>query len=185
LIPTIGFLVVMAYLPGLELYSIKAKYILLVIVFISTGMLPLIFLRIISLSPGYNRELNHHKERILPYLFNALSSFLGLQLLIKLPFHSVYSSLMIGTFVLLVFLSIISFWWKISEHTAGIGGLLGILLALIFKYGLNLLYPVIATILIAGAVASSRLYLKKHTPSQVYAGFGFSALLMFILVYIY
>jgi hypothetical protein len=56
---------------------------------------------------------------------------------------------------------------------------LGILLALNKVLpGAGLLTPILATIIISGAVLSARLALHAHTPAQVYTGFGAGLLLV-------
>lgn len=183
LIPTLGILIIMNNMPGLELYTSRAKQILFLIIFISTCALPLIFMAIVSFSPGFNKNFAHHKDRIVPYFFTSLSVYLGSQLLSKLPFPPPFQLLMTGICALLVILLIITVWWNISGYAAGVGGLIGAMLALIFKYGMELTTLLIVSILISGLVCSSRIYLNKHTPLQVYTGFGLSAMVMFSTLY--
>jgi hypothetical protein len=184
-VPTLGVLLVMGYLPGLELYSFKAKLFLLAVVFVSTFLLPLIFAGVMLLSPGADRQFSHHKERIIPYFFTAISIFMGSQFLARLPFPSVFRLILLGTTAILVILFMVTIWWKIAGHTAGMGGLLGTLLALTFKYGLDLFYPTVAVVLLSGMVASSLLYLEKHTSMQLGAGFGVSVSVLFFMVYFF
>ena len=65
----------------------------------------------------------------------------------------------------------ITFFWKMSAHTTGIGGVLGVLgiLAVYFP-SLDLAYLLVATLLLGGLVASARLYLDAHRPAEVYVG---------------
>ena len=184
-IPTLAFFVILMNLPGLEMYTLRVKYLLLSIVFISTCILPIVFILTVSLSPGINRNMMSHKDRILPYIFSAFSIFMGAQLIAKLPVPKIFSVFLLGSCLVLLILFAITIKWKISGHGAGMGGLLGAVLALTFKYGINLLWPIIVVILISGAVGSSRIYLKKHTPMQVYAGFSVSVLCMYLTIYFF
>jgi membrane-associated phospholipid phosphatase len=73
--------------------------------------------------------------------------------------------------VLLALLAAITLFWKVSVHSAAAGGVAGALAALLMKVPENeLFYPMIATIVVAGAVMSSRLRLNVHSPGQVYTG---------------
>lgn len=76
---------------------------------------------------------------------------------------------------------IITKWWKISAHTAGIAGVAAACYWLAFH---NLIAaPMLwltVTIALTGAMAWSRLYLRHHTPAQVMAG----ALLSFIIEFL-
>lgn len=73
----------------------------------------------------------------------------------------------------------ISFRWKISAHTLGMGGLCGMLVWLCAHRlsGHNPFPLIIAAIVLSGAVASARICLGRHTQAQTYAGW----LLAFVL----
>jgi membrane-associated phospholipid phosphatase len=72
--------------------------------------------------------------------------------------------------------TIVNFWWKISAHMAGIGGLLALLWQIdameleIISRPWMVAYILIAIIL-SGLLGSARLLLKRHTLPQVIAGF--------------
>ena len=83
---------------------------------------------------------------------------------------------------------LVNFVWKISAHCIGIGGLLGGLMGVSRIYHLNPYPSLMAWILLAGMLATSRLYLEKHTPTQVYIGFCLGFICTFassIVSYIY
>ena len=65
----------------------------------------------------------------------------------------------------------ITFFWKMSAHMTGIGGVLGVLAVLaIYFPSLDLAYLLVTTLLLGGLVASARLYLDAHRPEEVYVG---------------
>ena len=183
LIPTIGFMVVYFHMPGVELYPNKVRNVLLGIVFISTFALPMFFVMLMTLSKRINYSMMHHRERLLPYIFSAFSILLGAQLLGKMPIPGIYKMFMLATCLILIALFFITMKWKISGHASGMGGLVGLLLSVALKYGIDIHAYIIASILISGIVGSARLYLKKHNPAQVYAGFALSSVFMFSVIY--
>lgn len=185
IIPTISFLIILYNVPGYEIYTPQVKYILMGIVVVSSCILPSTFLLLMSFTANINSKMIHHKDRVLPYIFSAFSIFLGAQLLGKLPIPSVFKLFMLGSCLVLVLLFLITLKWKISGHAAGVGGLLGSFLAITFKYGINIQWIIILLILISGAVCSSRIYMKKHTPSQVYTGFFLSLFVMYLTIYFF
>jgi membrane-associated phospholipid phosphatase len=70
-----------------------------------------------------------------------------------------------------VLLTGITFFWKMSAHTTGIGGVLGVLGILgVYFPSLDLAYLLVAALLLGGLVASARLYLDAHSPAEVYVG---------------
>jgi hypothetical protein len=65
----------------------------------------------------------------------------------------------------------VTFFWKMSAHMTGIGGLLAVLGVLgIYFPSLGLAYLLVAALILGGLVASARLYLDAHSPAEVYAG---------------
>lgn len=76
----------------------------------------------------------------------------------------------IGLIVLII--GLISYFWQVSAHAAGMGGLVGYIGSLMLLYDEPLLkIPFFISLLLAGLVISSRLKLGAHTPSQTYIGF--------------
>jgi hypothetical protein len=67
----------------------------------------------------------------------------------------------------------ISLYWQISAHATGIGGVVGTILIMAFKFGIpTLLYPTLWCILLAGWLCAARLHLNAHTTDQIGAGFS-------------
>lgn len=80
-----------------------------------------------------------------------------------------------------VVLTIISFFWKMSAHMTGLGGLLAIVMVLGSKYpNFEVLYPLLGTLVLCGVVASSRLFLQAHRPLEIYGGLLVGFLICFI-----
>ena len=65
----------------------------------------------------------------------------------------------------------VTFFWKMSAHLTGIGGVLAVvgILGLYFP-SVTLAYLMVGTLVLGGLVASSRLYLDAHRPAEVYIG---------------
>ena len=65
----------------------------------------------------------------------------------------------------------VTFFWKMSAHMTGIGGLLAVLGVLgIYFPSLGLAYLLVVALILGGLVASARLYLNAHSPAEIYAG---------------
>jgi hypothetical protein len=65
----------------------------------------------------------------------------------------------------------VTFFWKMSAHMTGIGGVMGVLAVFgMYFPSLDLAYLLVATLLLGGLVASARLYLDAHRPAEVYVG---------------
>ena len=74
--------------------------------------------------------------------------------------------------------ALINIWWKISTHTAAIGGVGGALFAFSFYLGFNPVWWLCLVFLTAGILGSCRMILRQHNLAQVVVGFwvgGFCA----------
>lgn len=66
----------------------------------------------------------------------------------------------------------VTYFWKMSAHLTGIGGVVAVagILGLYFP-SMTVAYLLVATLVLGGGVASSRLYLDAHSPAEIYVGF--------------
>jgi membrane-associated phospholipid phosphatase len=127
-------------------------------------------------------HISNKKDRM-PVLLSSLVYLLVFYFLIRnlennqpdVILFGYFLSIITGGILLSILLTIITYYWKISLHSAAAGGLAGGLVALPL-----VMYPIMnpewvyfinsLAILLAGIVASSRLYLKAHSYTQVIAG---------------
>ena len=72
---------------------------------------------------------------------------------------------------MILFVALISFWWQISAHAAGVGGVVGAMAGVMVKFGETALFmPLLFSMILAGYVIGARLQLNAHTPKQVWSG---------------
>ena len=122
----------------------------------------------------------------MPYLFSLLAYIFWVLFLWRtLQFPMEFVLLAIGSIVSVVLMVFINLKWKISAHTAGMGGLIGGIFGVAFVAAINPVWIITAAIIIAGLVAISRILLKAHTLSQVSGGFflGFACVFIPVIVY--
>nr|WP_319400267.1 PAP2 family protein [uncultured Carboxylicivirga sp.] len=186
LMPTIGLFLIFnigghfAYIP------FEHKRIVYLIVFLSTSVLPLslipLFLLLGVIKSVYMKQ---RKERLLPVAFTGLFYLLGYYFLVRFPVVPYFiQGFMLATLLTIIVAMFITFFWKISMHMIGIGGLTGALLALSMRFGLDITVLFSIVVIISGLVGVSRLYLNAHTPLQVHIGFilGFFTVFLGILL---
>lgn len=182
LIPSWGFLLLShsGFYFSLLPWALK-KYLLLV-VFISTCVLPAIGMGILALTPKAERSWRS-TDRILPLLISSVFYYMGFLVLEKLPIFPIYNLFLIAAILVQIALIIISLKWNISLHAAAIGALLGGFIALSVRMQENPVLILTSLILAAGLIATSRLILLKHTNGEVYSGFliGFVILSMVVV----
>lgn len=182
LIPTFGFLLLMNSGFYFSMLSFEAKKFLLLIVFMSTFLLPFLSLGVLSLNKRFNLKMEKSTDRVIPLLFSAIYYYVGYFYLGKLQVYPIYRIFLLSTILIIILLLLISMKWKISNHMAGIGGLIGAVLALSFRLGMNSSMLLSGLIITAGVVGSSRLFLNKHNPLQIYAGFFLGFMINYLVI---
>ena len=173
----------------LALYPLRMKLLIWGSAFLSTAVLPGLFLFLLTRTgAASDLELTKRKERALPYLIVISSVALCLYFLYRMMMPFWLIAILMGICVALLIALCINFFWKISAHMIGIGGLLGGLMGVARIHLINPYLLFIAVLLIAGLLGTSRIFLKRHTPLQVYAGFSLVFMCTFVasmMSYIY
>lgn len=148
------------------------KLFILLMIFISTFLMPLSG-SLLMLRNGYIKSLmlTEKEERRTPLLLTCVFYLLNYYLLSKLPLIASLKLFLLGSCIGIVATMLISFFWKISTHMVGIGGIAGLLIGLSLRMGLNFYEMLIVIFLISGAIGFARLKLNTHTSSQIYFGF--------------
>ena len=183
LIPTYGIIVAFC-LSFLVLLPWRTIAVVSATTFLITGIMPfaIIFLlwRIRRVS---HPALRNRRERLLPYIA-TICCYLGCMIyLIVLKAPVWLWSFMLGAAVSVLFVMFINLKWKISAHTTAFGGFL----AMMFRIAVNGYSPfpltgcIAVSVLIAGAVATSRLLLRRHSLLQVLSGFVVGFLSVFLI----
>jgi membrane-associated phospholipid phosphatase len=86
----------------------------------------------------------------------------------------------VGSAASVFFVLLINLKWKISAHTAGIGGLAGGIFGLCYRIGINPVWLFVLIIFLSILVGLARVETKAHTPSQALAGFILGFLTVFL-----
>ena len=173
----------------LALYPLRMKWLIWGSTFLSTAVLPGTFIYLlIRKGVASDVELTKRKDRCLPYLIFLTSVALCLYFFYRMMMPFWLIALSIGVCVALLIAFCVNFFWKISAHMIGIGGLTGGLMGIAHIHLINPYPAFMAMLLIAGLVGTSRIFLKRHTPMQVYAGFSLGFMCTFVasmMSYIY
>jgi len=130
-------------------------------------------------------EMSNHKERSLPLFKTVIWMSFGYYLLQNLLFYTpILKAELLGAILIILIAAIVSKYWKISLHLLGIGGVVGVFIALQIMHG-DFLYLLLLFILLSGLLGVARIKQKAHNYAQVYAGFlvGLSVELITLLVY--
>jgi membrane-associated phospholipid phosphatase len=144
----------------------------LLITFLGTYVLPgLLMLLLYTLGAISDLEIRRQNERSWPLLIAAFTFYAVYRILSSWPLAPEFIGFFAGMSIAVFIALILNRWIKISLHMIGIGGLTGLTIALNALLGVSEIWPLVATVIGAGLVGSSRLYLEAHQKSEVYLGF--------------
>ena len=181
--PLLALYLSLTILPELEFTISHNLKLIYFIVIICTIILPLIFILIlIKVGRISSIEMMHHKERVVPLFNTAVWMLFGYFLLQNfLLYAPLLMAELLGAIIIISLASVLSNFWKISLHMLGVGGILGVFIAIQILYQkTNTL--IIIFVLLSGILAYSRLNEKAHTKSQVYIGFLVGLLIELIVI---
>ncbi len=187
LMPTYGFAIIFFtknYIS--EFTSLRSKILILSVTFIFTFIFPFInTLILLKLGRIKSLTMENNKERSVPYAGAIMYYFALFYFFYYTEIPAFFKALVLGAAISIFLTFLINFKWKISSHTVGIGGVAGVLLAVIYRLQMELYLTLMCVILIAGLVGYARLKLNAHTPTQVYTGFLLGFLVEFFSIILY
>lgn len=111
------------------------------------------------------------EERLMPFVVALVFHCSTYYLFLELGVPDLIPNMVLGGAVSILMVLIINTRWKISIHMLGMGGMVGLLIGLVFRHQVPILPVIIFCVLLSGLVGFARLRLNAHTPKQVYAGF--------------
>ena len=152
--------------------SMYEKSALYSIILLNTLVLPML-ISYILVRRGliHSFEMAKREERVIPYISNAILMVVAYYMMRKLMLPKIFYLMILGASAAVVFAVIINLKWKISIHMIGIGAFVGTFFGLSTFMMVDLRFPILLTLLIAGLLGSARLTLGAHTSMQIYAGF--------------
>lgn len=184
--PILALHLTLLVLPSLAFTLSQNLLLIYGILVFSTMVLPLISIFwLMQKGKVSSLEMSNHKERSLPLFKTVIWMSFGYYLLQNLLFYTpILKAELLGAILIILLAAIISKFWKISLHLLGIGGVVGVFIALQIMHG-DFLYLLILFILLSGLLGVARIKQKAHNYAQVYAGFlvGLSVELITLLVY--
>ena len=170
-LPIVGLLALFTF-SYMSLLPWQYKLVVLGMVYIFTTLFPTPLIHFYCKYQGWNLiQLGARERRMIPYIISILCYFCCYYLMIMMHIPSFMARILLAALAIQVMCAIINIWWKVSTHTAAIGGVLGALVAFSFLFAFNPIGWICLVIIIAGMVGSSRIILMQHSLSQVVVGF--------------
>lgn len=164
-------------------YPVNAKYFLLLVFSFFSIVVPGFTILFLRFSGAITTVMiDNRSERILPSVFVNVSA-IALYFLLRSKdpdgqFSPAIYALSIGSTMTVLCCTIVTRWWKISLHGAGMGIISGFLFGYYYQASAYEFLLLPGSLLAAGIVMSARMYLGKHSLGQCLAGFAVGSILV-------
>ena len=182
-IPFLAFLVLFLF-SYLRIMPILYKGIVLGIVYCFTILTPTITIFLFRKINGFARqELSERKKRYVPILLTIISYVFCLLMMRKLNIPWYMTGIIFVSLVISILCLLVNLKWKLSEHMAGMGGIIGGLVSFSALFSYNPVVWLCLFILIAGILGSARIVLGHHTLGEVLSGFVVGLVCSFLILH--
>jgi membrane-associated phospholipid phosphatase len=178
-VPPVNTLILFVIIIFYQFESKQDQILALSVAFLFSFFLPILFfiwLRRKDLVADV--DATNKEERTIPYLFGILLCIIALLISYFFWGFTLFSKIWLIYSVNTIWLIAINKFWKISAHAIGMSAPIGVLF---FVFG----QPSLIALVLLLYIGWTRLYLKKHTISQIIAGsiFGFFLTYLQLLIY--
>ena len=171
-IPFLAFLILFLF-SYLRIMPIQYKLIVLGVVYCFTILMPtltiFLFRKINGVSP---EDLGERKRRFMPFLLTITSYVFCLVMMHRLNIPWYMTGIILAALIMMVICIVVNLKWKLSEHMAGVGAIVGGLVSFSALFGYNPVWWLCLFILIAGVLGTARIILQHHTLGEVLVGFA-------------
>ena len=181
-LPLVGMIILFFFTYMSEL-NLGYRLSILGMVYLFTILLPTFLIRLYRKNQGWNLfELGKQERRMVPYIISILCYSACFYVMSVRNVASFMGRIVIAALVIQVLCAVINVWWKISTHTAAIGGVVGALMAFSVLFYFNPVWWLCLVFFVAGLVGTSRMILLQHSLLQVVSGFGVGLVSAFLII---
>ena len=153
------------------------------LVYLCTALLPTMLIHFYRHYQGWSLfELGTRERRMVPYVIAIVCYLFCFYLMNRIHIPHFMSSIVVAALAIQVVCAAINLFWKISTHSAAIGGVAGSLLVFSLVFRFNPVWWFCLILLLGGIVGTSRMILRQHTLPQVVCGFLLGLVLAFIAI---
>lgn len=171
-IPFLAFLILFLF-SYLRIMPIQYKLIVLGVVYCFTILMPTLTIFLFRKINGFSPEdLGERKRRFMPFLLTITSYVFCLVMMHRLNIPWYMTGIILATLIMMVICIVVNLKWKLSEHMAGVGAIVGGLVSFSALFGYNPVWWLCLFILIAGVLGTARIILQHHTLGEVLVGFA-------------
>lgn len=170
-LPIVGLIALFIF-SYMSLLPMMYKLVMLAMVYLLTVVAPSLLIHLYRLCQGWtSHELGRKERRLVPYIISIVCYFACFFWMEYRNTPRVISIIVVVALTIQMVCALINIWWKISTHTAAIGGVAGGLVSYSIAFSFNPLWWLCFVLILAGAVGTARMILRQHSLSQVVTSF--------------
>lgn len=157
-----------------SMFPMRLKFYLLWVFALYALILPLLVVTFIR-RLGYNRFkawFRGRRRRILPLMVGACCYLLCAITLMKAPSLLLFRKIALAAMLCEVFCLMVLPVWRVSLHLTAMGAVVALMVVLNIVGALSLFWAMLAAIVVAGLLASARLYMGRNNGLQILVGFA-------------
>jgi membrane-associated phospholipid phosphatase len=181
-LPLVGIALLFT-LSYMSMLPFQYKLFVVAIVYLLTILIPTF---LIHLYRRYRKwsllQIGHKRRRLVPYLISMVCYLSCIWLMKSWHIYHFIVIIVVAALLIQAVSLIVNIWWKVSTHTAAIGGVTGALMAFAELFRFNPVWWLCLALLISGILGTSRIILRQHTPGQVVAGFIIGTACAFVTI---
>ena len=181
-LPIVGLIALFIF-SYMSLLPMMYKLVMLAMVYLLTVVAPSLLIHLYRLCQGWtSHELGRKERRLVPYIISIVCYFACFFWMEYRNTPRVISIIVVVALTIQMVCALINIWWKISTHTAAIGGVAGALLAYSISFSFNPIWWLCLVLILAGMVGTARMILRQHSLSQVVTGFFIGLICAFLVI---
>ena len=187
--PSLVFYTALYHIDNSTNLTEAGQWTVLSLIFLTTCIIPILVILMFRFAKVIkDLQMTDRKDRFFPFIFISIFYVIVAVLFHRqLPLNPLLSISLIAITVVVVLTNIITFFWKISAHSAGVVGWLGFIM--VYEQvnpGTNtLLAPLLGAIALCGIVLWARLYLNAHKPIEILGGSVLGFLICYGSIYFF
>lgn len=167
----------------LSLLPLFYKVFVLSLVYLTTILLPTFLIRLYRKYQNWSLlQISFRERRLVPYIVSIMCYCLCLYLMYFIHIPHFMGSIVMAALSIQIVCAIVNIWYKISTHTAGIGGMCGAVAAFSLIFVFNPVWWLSVIFLLGGVVGTARMILRQHTLMQVVGGYVIGAIAAFFSI---
>jgi len=167
----------------LKMMPWQYQLLVIIIVYLFTILLPTFLIRLYRNMRGWTRrELSWRDRRGVPYLISIGCYFACCYILYAVRAARLVEEVVIVAGAIQLVCAFLNVFWKVSIHSAAIGGITGSLVAFAFIFSFNPVWWLCLLLIISGLVGTSRMILRQHRLNEVLFGFLIGFVIAFFII---